>query len=340
MSTKKELSNYILSRLALLPIMLWIISSLVFILLRIAPGDPVDAILGTRASEFARESLRIKLGLNKPLINQYLEYLNNLIHGDLGISLNTQEPVKVIISKALPASLELAIFAILIASLVGYLIGFLGAVKPDSRVDFLGRIFGISTYALPPFWAAMLIQIIFAVLLGWLPIGGRLPPGMNPTESFTGFLILDGILTKNTEIILSSIKHLILPSFTLGILLSGIFSRSLRLNLEETLKKDFIEAAKSRGISESRILFKHALPNTLLPILTIAGLTVSSLIGGALLIEITFSWPGIAIGLQEAINQRDYPVVQGIVVIISSLVVMISLVIDIAIAYIDPRVSY
>ena len=340
MSTKKELSNYILSRLALLPIMLWIISSLVFILLRIAPGDPVDAILGTRASEFARESLRIKLGLNKPLINQYLEYLNNLIHGDLGISLNTQEPVKVIISKALPASLELAIFAILIASLVGYLIGFLGAVKPDGRVDFLGRIFGISTYALPPFWAAMLIQIIFAVLLGWLPIGGRLPPGMNPTESFTGFLILDGILTKNTEIILSSIKHLILPSFTLGILLSGIFSRSLRLNLEETLKKDFIEAAKSRGISDSRILFKHALPNTLLPILTIAGLTVSSLIGGALLIEITFSWPGIAIGLQEAINQRDYPVVQGIVVIISSLVVMISLVIDIAIAYIDPRVSY
>ena len=340
MSTKKELSNYILSRLALLPIMLWIISSLVFILLRIAPGDPVDAILGTRASEFARESLRIKLGLNKPLINQYLEYLNNLIHGDLGISLNTQEPVKVIISKALPASLELAIFAILIASLVGYLIGFLGAVKPDSRVDFLGRIFGIGTYALPPFWAAMLIQIIFAVLLGWLPIGGRLPPGMNPTESFTGFLILDGILTKNTEIILSSIKHLILPSFTLGILLSGIFSRSLRLNLEETLKKDFIEAAKSRGISNSRILFKHALPNTLLPILTITGLTVSSLIGGALLIEITFSWPGIAIGLQEAINQRDYPVVQGIVVIISSLVVMISLVIDIAIAYIDPRVSY
>ena len=340
MPTKKELSNYILSRLALLPIMLWIISSLVFILLRIAPGDPVDAILGTRASEFARESLRIKLGLNKPLINQYLEYLNNLIHGDLGISLNTQEPVKVIISKALPASLELAIFAILIASLVGYLIGFLGAVKPDSRVDFLGRIFGIGTYALPPFWAAMLIQIIFAVLLGWLPIGGRLPPGMNPTETFTGFLILDGILTKNTEIILSSIKHLILPSFTLGILLSGIFSRSLRLNLEETLKKDFIEAARSRGINDSRILFKHALPNTLLPILTIAGLTVSSLIGGALLIEITFSWPGIAIGLQEAINQRDYPVVQGIVVIISSLVVMISLVIDIAIAYIDPRVSY
>ncbi len=320
--------------------MLWMISSLVFIFLRIAPGDPVDAILGTRANEVARETLRIKLGLDKPLINQYLEYLNNLIHGNLGISLNTQEPVKVIISKALPASIELAIFAILIASLIGYFIGFLGAIKPESKIDFFGRIFGIGTYALPPFWAAMLIQIIFAVLLGWLPIGGRFPPGMSQPHSFTGFLILDSILNKNIDVFFSSLKYLILPSVTLGILLSGIFSRSLRLNLEEIFKKDYIEAAKSRGINESRILVKHALPNTMLPILTITGLTVSSLIGGALLIEITFSWPGIALAIQEAINQRDYTVVQGIVITISSLVVMISVGIDIAIAYIDPRVSY
>ena len=340
MSTKKELFKYILSRLALLPLMLWIISSLVFILLRIAPGDPVDAILGNRANEFARESLRIKLGLDKPLINQYLEYLNDLIHGNLGISLNTQEPVKAIISKALPASIELAFLAILIASIVGYLIGFLGALKPEGKIDFFGRVFGIGTYALPPFWAAMLIQIIFAVLLGWLPIGGRLPPGTTHPPLVTGFLLLDSILNNNIEIFFSSFKHLILPSATLGILLSGIFSRSLRLNLEEILKKDYIEAAKSRGINDSRIFFRHALPNTLLPILTITGLTISSLIGGALLIEITFSWPGIALGLQEAINQRDYPVVQGIVIIISSLVVMISVGIDIAIAYIDPRVSY
>ena len=320
--------------------MLWIISSLVFILLRIAPGDPVDAILGTRANELARESLRMKLGLNKPLINQYFEYLNNLIHGDLGTSLNTQEPVKEIISKALPASLELAIFSILIASLLGYLIGFLGAVKPEGKIDFLGRLFGIGTYALPPFWAAMLIQIIFAVLLGWFPIGGRLPPGAISPPQMTGFLLLDSILDKNIELIFSAIKHLILPSFTLGILLSGIFSRSLRLNLGEVLKKGYIEAAKSRGINDSRLLVKHALPNTMLPILTIIGLTVSSLIGGALLIEITFSWPGIAVGLKEAIYQRDYPVVQGIVVSISSIVVMISVGIDIIIAYIDPRVSY
>ena len=340
MSNKKELIKYILSRLALMPFMLWIISSLVFILLRIAPGDPVDAILGTRANEFARESLRIKLGLDKPLMSQYLEYLNHLMHGNLGISLNTQEPVKEIISKALPASLELAMFAILIASLVGYSVGFLGVVKPEGKIDLWGRLFGISTYAIPPFWAAMVIQIIFAVLLGWLPIGGRLSPGLSPPLPLTGFLILDSILDRNYEVFFNSFKHLILPSVTLGLLLSGIFSRSLRLNLEEILKKDYIEAAKSRGINDFNILFKHALPNTLLPILTITGLTISSLIGGALLIEITFSWPGIALGLQEAINQRDYVVVQGIVVVISSLVVIISVIIDIAIAFIDPRVSY
>ncbi len=340
MSTKKELLKYILSRLTLLPIMLWIISTLVFVLLRIAPGDPVDAILGTRASEFARESLRIKLGLDKPLVHQYLEYLNQLIHGDLGVSLNTQEPVKVIISKALPASIELSLIAILIASLIGYLIGFLGVLKPEGRIDLWGRILGIGTYALPPFWAAMLIQIIFAVLLGWLPIAGRLPPGASVPTPVTGFLIIDSLLNKDFDLAVSSFKHLILPAVTLGILLSGIFSRSLRLNLEEILKKDYIEAAKSRGIKDSRVLIKHALPNTLLPILTITGLTISSLVGGALLIEITFSWPGIALGLQEAINQRDYPVVQGIVVVISSIVVLISVIIDIFIAYIDPRVSY
>ncbi len=323
-----------------MPIMLWIISSLVFILLRIAPGDPVDAILGTRANELARESLRIKLGLDKPLINQYIEYLNHLIHGDLGSSLNTQESVRSIISKALPASLELAVSAILIASLVGYLIGFFGVLKPEGKIDLFGRVFGIGTYALPPFWAAMLIQIIFAVSLGWFPIGGRFPPGMSFPPMVTGFLLLDSFLSKNLEMIWGSLRYLLLPSITLGILLSGIFSRSLRINLNEVLQKEYIQAAKSRGIKKSRLLIKHALPNTLLPILTITGLTIASLIGGALLIEITFSWPGLALGLQEAINQRDYPVVQGIVVIISSLVVILSVAIDIAIAYIDPRVSY
>jgi len=340
MTKRKELLKYTLSRLALLPIMLWLISSLVFILLRIAPGDPVDAILGTRANELARESLRIRLGLDKPLINQYLEYLNHLIHGDLGTSLNTQEPVKSIISKALPASLELGICAILIASIIGYLIGYLGATKPEGKIDLCGRIFGIGTYALPPFWAAMIIQLLFAVSLGWFPIGGRFPAGMSFPSQVTGFLLLDSFISLKMENITGALRHLVLPAGTLGFLLSGIFTRALRLNLSRVLHSDYVEAARSRGLIERRIIIRHALPNALLPLLTILGITVASLIGGALLIELTFSWPGMALRLQEAISQRDYPVVQGIVVVVAALVVWISVIVDILVALIDPRVNY
>tara|TARA_Y100001968_G_C19366537_1_gene722829 strand:- start:146 stop:1165 length:1020 start_codon:yes stop_codon:yes gene_type:complete len=339
MSRQKNLIKYIFTRLALTPVMLWLISTMVFILLRIAPGDPVDAILGTRANEIAREALRTKLGLNQPLAYQYLNFLNELLIGDLGESLNNQEPVREVIAKSLPASLELVFFALIIAISIGTLIGFSGIIKSGGNIDLIGRIYGISTYAIPPFWIAILIQLFFAVILGWLPIGGRFPSSLAEPQG-TGFLIIDSILGKNWSSLQGAIRHLILPACTLGFLLSGIFSRSLKMSLEKVLNKDYIEAAKSRGISNSQIILKHALPNSLLPVLTITGLTIASLIGGALLIEITFSWPGIALGLKEAIDQRDYPVVQGIVVTIGSLVILINLFIDILIALIDPRVSY
>tara|TARA_Y100001968_G_C19448242_1_gene766702 strand:- start:3060 stop:4079 length:1020 start_codon:yes stop_codon:yes gene_type:complete len=336
---QNTLLRYIASRLALAPLMIWLISSLVFLLLRVAPGDPVDAILGNRANEASRELLRAKLGLNQPLINQYLKFLNNLLHGNFGESLNTQEPVSQLISRALPASLELGFCALIIALTIGFAIGFIGIARPESNTDFFGRIYGISTYALPPFWAAMLIQIIFAVNLGWLPIGGRFPPNLIEPQG-SGLIIIDSLINRDWISFQAAIRHILLPSFTLGILLSGIFSRSLRINLEKILKSNYIEAATSRGISKYRIILRHALPNTLIPLLTITGLTIASLVGGTLLIEVTFSWPGLALSLQEAINQRDYTVVQGIVVTVASMVVIISLTIDLLIAFIDPRIRY
>ncbi len=339
MTRAKALFYYCLSRIALAPIMLWLISSLVFLLLRIAPGDPVDAILGNRADFAAREAMRERLGLNAPLINQYLNYLNGLLHGDLGQSLNNQESVSYLIAKTLPASLELGITALIIASLIGIAIGLTGISKPEGKTDLAGRLFGIGTYALPPFWAAMLIQLFFAVVLGWMPVGGRFPPGLAPPQG-TGFLLIDCILNRDFHSFQEAITHLVLPASTLGILLSGVFSRSIRINLEKVLSTNYIEAARSRGIKETQVILNHALPNALLPVLTIAGLTISSLIGGALLIEVTFSWPGIALSLQEAISQRDYPMVQGIVVIISSLVVTISVIVDLLIAFIDPRIKF
>ncbi len=339
MNRTRAIAKYTAIRLGSIPIMLWLISTMVFMLLRIAPGDPVDAILGNRADDLARNAMRERLGLNQSIFKQYLSFLNDLIHGNLGNALNTQEPVSEIISKALPASIELGITALLIASIVGFVIGLSGTARPESKTDLAGRLYGIGTYALPPFWAAMMIQLFFSVILGWLPIGGRLPPGSSIPEG-SGYLILDSIKNGNLLLLQNALRHLLLPAGTLGILLSGVFSRSLRINLNKTLQMDHIEAAKSRGLNKSRILFFHALPNAMLPVLTITGLTVASLIGGALLIEVTFSWPGIALKLQEAINQRDYPIVQGIVVVISMLVVFISVIVDLLIAIIDPRVSY
>ena len=339
MTREITLIRYSATRLVLAPLMLWLIASMVFLLLRVAPGDPVDAVLGIRASEVARTALRIKLGLDKPILEQYLNFLNGLVHGDLGVALINQEPVRDIIFKALPASLELTIIALIIAIIIGTTVGLSGIAKPEGKVDLAARLYGISTYAIPPFWAAMLVQILFAVILGWFPVGGRFPPSMIQPE-LTGFLLLDSCIIKDWQYLQGAVRHLFLPASTLGILLSGIFSRALKLNLSRVLQADHIEASRSRGLKESQIILNHALPNTLLPVLTIAGITFASLIGGALLIEVTFSWPGIALKLQEAINQRDYPVVQGIVVVVAALVVLISLLIDLIIAGIDPRVSY
>ena len=339
MSRRRHLIRYLSGRLALVPLMLWLIASLVFLLLRVAPGDPIDALLGTRAPQAAREALRQQLGLDQPLLVQYGHYLSDLLHGQLGNSLTNQEPVSAVIGRSLPASLELGLVALLIAAVTGLAVGFSGVARQEGRLDLAGRIYGIGTYALPPFWAAMVVQLVFAVWLGWLPVGGRFPATLEP-PSGSGFYLLDSLLAGNCDQLLASLRHLVLPAGTLGLLLSGVFANALRLNLRRALDSDYVEAARSRGLSEVRVVLRHALPNALLPVLTITGITVASLIGGALLIEVTYSWPGVAFRLQEAIGQRDYPVVQGIVVVVAALVVAVSVLVDLLVALLDPRINF
>ena len=343
MSRRQALLRYLAARLALAPLMLWLIASLVFLLLRLAPGDPIDALLGTRAPESARAALRAQLGLDQPLLHQYGSFLGKLLHGDLGTSLTNQELVTEVIRQSLPASLELGVVALLLAAVVGLAVGFSGIARPEGKLDLAGRLYGIGTYALPPFWAAMVVQLVFAVWLGWLPVGGRFPPTLLPPQG-SGFYLLDslrsGLATGEWQQLLGSVRHLVLPAATLGLLLSGIFANSLRLNLRRTLGSDYVEAARSRGLGEARVVLRHALPNALLPVLTITGITVASLIGGALLIEVTYSWPGIAFRLQEAIGQRDYPLVQGIVVVVAGLVVLVTVLVDLLVAVLDPRIKF
>ena len=341
MSRSKALQYYIFSRLMLAPLMLWTITTVVFLLLRATPGDPVDAILGPRAPASVKEALRSQLGLGDPLWQQYLNYMKDLLSFNLGTSITSRgQTVWQIIQDNFPATVELAVFSMTIAVIVGVTVGSLAASHPNTILDAGGRLFGIITYSIPAFWAGMVLQLIFAVQLGWFPLGTRFPVTFPPPQNLTGLYAIDSLLSGNISQFFTTLHYLALPSMTLGILLSGIFERIVRVNLKQTLQADYVEAARARGIPELQILWAHALKNALIPVITVLGLTFAALLGGAILTEVTFSWPGLANRLYQAISDRDYPTVQGIVVFFAAIVVVASIAIDLLNAYIDPRIRY
>lgn len=340
-SRTSALRYYVLTRLLLAPLMIWTITTVVFLLLRATPGDPVDALLGARAPETAKEVLREQLGLDAPLWLQYLRYLGNLLQFDLGTSIASQgQTVWEIIQAHFPATVELTVCGMIVATVVGVSVGAIAASRPNTAVDAGGRLFGIITYAIPMYWFGMILQLLFAVQLQWFPIGTRYPLTGSPPDGPTGLYLLDSLLHLNLAQFGTAIYYLALPSLTLGILISGVFERMVRVNLKQTLQADYVEAARARGIPETRILLVHALRNALIPVVTILGLTFATMLGGAVLTEVTFSWPGLANRLYEAIAQRDYPVVQGLMVFFGMIVALISILIDILNAYIDPRIRY
>lgn len=341
MSRSKALQSYIFVRLLLAPLMLLTIATVVFLLLRATPGDPADAILGTRAPEAAKAALRSQLGLNDPLWQQYFDYLQNLLSFDLGSSLTSRGlSVWEVIQDYFPATVELSFCSMVVAVVVGMGVGMISATATNNFLDVGGRLFGIITYSLPLFWVGMILQLIFAVQLGWFPLGTRFPVNAPTPPHVTGLYLVDSIAAGNWAMFMQSCYYLALPSVTLGILLSGIFERIVRVNLKQTLKADYVEAARARGIPESTILLSHAFKNALIPVITVLGLTFAALLGGAVLTEVTFSWPGLGNRLYEAISLRDYPTVQGIMVFFGIVVVIASIAIDIVNAYIDPRIRY
>jgi len=340
-SRLQSLFYYVTARLLLAPIMLWAIASVVFLLMRATPGDPIDAILGPRAPEEVKIALREQVGLTGSLFSQYWEYMQNLLRFNLGKSISTREQtVWKIIKNFFPATAELALYALLIALVVGLTVGIIAALRPNSKWDVGGRLFGIITYSLPLFWVGMILQLVFAVQLGWFPIGTRFPASIDPPAQVIGLYTIDSLIKGDWDSLWTSIQYLFLPAMSLGIVISGVFERIVRVNLRQTLLSDYVEAAKARGIKPSAILFNHALKNAMIPVITILGLTLASMLGGAVLVEVTFSWPGLANRLFEAIVGRDYPVVQGIVVFFSLIVTIASILVDIVNAWIDPRIRY
>jgi peptide/nickel transport system permease protein len=337
----KHLFRYLGLRLALTVPMLFVLLSLVFVVLRVIPGDPISAMLGQHAPPALIEQKKHEFGLDKPLWIQYGDYLLQLARFDLGKSMIQAENVVTPIFEKLPATLELTFVGLLVALAIGIPLGAWAASHRRSGGDFVARLYGNIVYCIPVFWLGLMAQMLFSVTLNWLPVAGRVGPRVITGDfEVTGFYLFDTLLKLDFDSFTDVAIHLVLPAVTLGVTLSGIFFRLTRANMLDSLKSDFVLAGRARGLVEGRVVYGHALSNAFVSVLTMLGLQFAVLLGGAILTETTFSWPGMGRLLLERIYLRDYTTVQGIIVIYALFVSLISLIVDVIHAMVDPRVKY
>ena len=335
------MGRYITTRLLnLIPVLLGI-TLLVFAFLHLIPGDPAQVMAGERANPATVAALRQQLGLNKPLPLQYIIFLGNLLRFNLGYSIISGASILQELTTRWPATFELSVAAMLIALTLGIPAGVLAAVRKNSPIDNLtmsGSLIGVS---MPVFWLGLLLIYLFGVNLQWLPPGLRL--SQDAALSFkpiTGFYVLDALLQLNWKVLKDALVHLILPALTLSTIPLAIIARITRSAMLEVLSQDYIRTARAKGLLERWVIFKHALKNALLPVVTIIGLQFGALLAGAILTETIFSWPGIGSWIYDGILNRDYPVVQGGVVFVAVTFVLINLLVDISYALLDPRIQY
>jgi peptide/nickel transport system permease protein len=333
------MTSYIIRRLlSLIPTLLGV-SIIVFLFLRMIPGDPALALAGEHASTANVERIREEFGLNKPLYEQYLTYMGKVLRGDLGRSVFNKRYVTDELRARFPATLELSACALFVAMIVGLPAGIISATKRNSIFDnaaMVGSLLGIS---MPIFWLGLMLNWFFAVRLGWLPSVTRLDSGIE-LHRITNLIIVDSLLTGNAEALLNGIKHLILPSVALGTIPMAIIARMTRSAMLEVLEQDYVRTARAKGLAERVVILRHALKNALLPVITILGLQVGLLLSGAVLTETIFAWPGIGRWLYLSILARDYPIVQGMALFITVLFLVVNLLVDLSYALVDPRIRY
>lgn len=322
--------------------MVIILVTMVFFIMRVLPGDPIRSQLGPKVSEEQANAIRERLGLNRPILVQYFDFLVDMVTLDFGTALTQGErEIRDELAERLPATIELSIPAILITAVIGIYSGAYAARKRKKPVDFGIRLFSIFIYSIPIFFMGLVFQIIFSVRLDLLPLAGRMDPIVQINfQPITNFYVIDSLITRNWDALKSSITHLILPATTLGLALCGVFIRLTRVNMIEMLQSDFITAGRARGLPERRLVYKHALRNTFIPILTLLGLQFAILMAGAVLTETTFSWPGVGRYLVERIELRDYTAVQSTIAVFAIFVAFISMLMDILYAFVDPRIRY
>lgn len=337
-----SLRNFLITRILLTIPMVLILITMVFFVMRVLPGDPIRSQLGPRVSEEQANQMRERLGLNRPLHIQYIDFLWKMITLDFGNALTQGErPIRDELAERLPATIELTIPSMILTAFLGIFSGAFAARYRKKWVDYAIRLFSIIVYSIPIFFMGLLFQILFSVRLPILPLAGRMDPVLQMNfRSPTNFYVLDAIITQNWPALWSALAHLVLPSVTLGLALSGVFVRLTRVNMIESLQSDFITAGRARGIPENRLVYRHALRNTFIPIMTLIGLQFAILLAGAVLTETTFSWPGVGRYLVERIALRDYTAVQSTIGVFALFVGLITLIMDILYAFIDPRIRY
>ncbi|MEW6258900.1 MAG: ABC transporter permease [Thermodesulfobacteriota bacterium] len=329
---------FILRRLMMLVPTLLGVSIIVFLMLHITPGDPAELLLGERATEQALHEIREHLGLNKPLYVQYGLFLKRLATLDLGETIWTREKVWTEISQRFPATIELSVAAMLISCFFGILFGIVSATKQYSIFDYLSMIGALVGVSMPIFWLGLVLMLVFSLVLGWFPMSARLTIGID-LEPVTHFYVLDSILTGNWTALKDVLWHLFLPAVTLSTIPMAIVARMTRSSMLEVLRQDYIKTARAKGLPQSTVIFKHAFRNALIPVVTTIGLQFGILMGGAILTETIFAWPGVGKWMFDAVMKRDYMVIQGGTLFIAGLFVLINLVVDVLYAVINPRIS-
>jgi len=333
--------RFIIKRLLLLIPTLWGILTLVFFMIALSPGDPARIMLGERASKERLIQLRKELGLNQSLSKQYILYLKRILKGDLGKSIVSQQPVINEIAQRLPATIELSFSAIVFATVMGIILGVLAATKRNSWMDQVTMTSSLIGVSMPVFWLALVFIILFSVQLNIFPTGGRIDSRLY-FQPITHYLIIDGIIywvrTGNPAYFLSVLHHLILPTIALGTIPLAIIARTTRSSMLEVLQQDYIKMARSVGIPEHKVLYRYALYNALLPVITVIGIQFGMLLSGAILTETVFAWPGIGKWIYHAIGSRDFPAVQGGILFVSLFFVLINLAVDVLYSVLNPKI--
>lgn len=331
--------NYIIKRLlALIPILIGV-AVIVFLIVHLIPGDPAQTMLGERATDQALERLREQMGLNDPLPVQFWRYVKDLLRGDLGRSIMSNNPVSTELAQRFPATLELSFFAMMFAVFVGVPAGIFASINQNSWFDNLSMLIALMGVSMPIFWLGLMFIWLFAVELGWFPPSSRIGVGLE-FSPITNLYVIDSILQFNFAALKNVLHHLFLPAVALGTIPMAIIARMTRSSMLEVLKKDYIRTAYAKGLKRKIVIFKHALKNAMVPIITVVGLQFGVLLGGAVMTETIFSWPGLGKYLVDAIYARDFPIVQGGILFFAGVFVIVNLIVDLSYALVDPRIQY